>query len=277
MINDADSRTDRIIFQSLLPGFRDLRTPLAAGFLLAAAAWLTWGESVPPRGTAAGVPESIYILFETLGSYTLLAVLTFGSYTAGMIWMAPVQWLFDKIGTLPKLGLRTYADQTTTNLLNQTRPVMEDEGGKDAYAALTELLKQVSSAPLDRGDPTPEKTVRRRISNSLAENFKDAAVVLQAENHELWDIYDRGTAEAQFRFGIAIPFGITIGLLATNIFNTTWQLALLFGVVAAGVMLALSVIKLREAVTALRRGLEAANVKSRKQVALEEVIGRLNR
>jgi hypothetical protein len=61
---------------NLLPGLRELRAPLAAGFLWLFAAWLAFEGAIPEP---AGAPE-FFDQFEAVGA---AAALTFAAYLVG--------------------------------------------------------------------------------------------------------------------------------------------------------------------------------------------------
>ncbi|WAZ26962.1 hypothetical protein STRCI_008653 [Streptomyces cinnabarinus] len=81
---------------SLLPGLRDLRTPLAVGYLWLACAWLWFHDTLPRRETAHGAIADLYDLEGILPAAALLAVLTFFAYFLGSILVmdiAEARWL----------------------------------------------------------------------------------------------------------------------------------------------------------------------------------------
>ena len=84
---------------SLLPGLRDLRTPLAVGYLWVVALWLLlhdwWPESVE---AATGPTKFLYELSALLGSAATLAALSFVVYLLGSM----LRWrhLFSPLGVV---------------------------------------------------------------------------------------------------------------------------------------------------------------------------------
>ncbi|MBO1336870.1 hypothetical protein [Streptomyces sp. VRA16 Mangrove soil] len=81
---------------SLLPGLRDLRTPLAVGYLWLMCAWLWFHDALPRRATASGPVADLYALNEILPPATFLAALTFCAYFLGSIvelHVAEARWL----------------------------------------------------------------------------------------------------------------------------------------------------------------------------------------
>ena len=70
---------------SLLPGLRDVRAPLAAGYLWLVACWLTLEPSVPERAEAHGVVASLYRADDVLSVVGLGIVLAFAAYLLGSL------------------------------------------------------------------------------------------------------------------------------------------------------------------------------------------------
>jgi len=70
---------------NLLPGLRDLRAPLAAGYLWLAGFWLLVVNAVPARSAATGVLAHIYTLASALGRGTVLVAISFVAYLIGSV------------------------------------------------------------------------------------------------------------------------------------------------------------------------------------------------
>jgi hypothetical protein len=73
------------MLMSLLPGLRDLRAPLAAGYLWLAGIWLLLIDSIPVSSKATGILKNIYALTHDLGRGTTLAAITFIAYLIGSV------------------------------------------------------------------------------------------------------------------------------------------------------------------------------------------------
>ncbi|MEV1005008.1 hypothetical protein [Nonomuraea sp. NPDC050202] len=84
------------VLASLLPGIRDLRTPLTVGYLWLICGWLWFRDVLPQRATARGPIADLYDLDGILPSGTYLAALTFIAYFLGSIVeldIAAARWL----------------------------------------------------------------------------------------------------------------------------------------------------------------------------------------
>jgi hypothetical protein len=70
---------------SLLPGLRELRAPLAAGYLWLIAAWVAFAPRIPTPETASGVLKDIYRLGQAVGKPGVIAAVTFAAYIIGIM------------------------------------------------------------------------------------------------------------------------------------------------------------------------------------------------
>ncbi|MFF4696460.1 hypothetical protein [Streptomyces chattanoogensis] len=70
---------------SLLPGLRELRTPLTVGYLWLICVWLWFHDVLPQRAAAHGAISDLYDLVGVLPSASFLAALTFIAYFLGSI------------------------------------------------------------------------------------------------------------------------------------------------------------------------------------------------
>src|SRR4051812_9365867 len=70
---------------TILPGLRDLRTPLATGYMYLVLLWLLLGSRIPPKDEATGIISRVYEIEGTLGTTALIAVLSFVAYLLGTI------------------------------------------------------------------------------------------------------------------------------------------------------------------------------------------------
>ena len=73
------------MLMNLLPGLRDLRAPLAAGYLWLIGLWLLLVDAVPSRSKATGVVAHVYTLTHDLGHGVVLAAISFAAYLVGSI------------------------------------------------------------------------------------------------------------------------------------------------------------------------------------------------
>ena len=69
---------------NLLPGLRELRAPLASGFVWLLTGWLIFAPRVPLASNAKGIWEDLYRLGEGVGRPGVLAAATFAAYIVGI-------------------------------------------------------------------------------------------------------------------------------------------------------------------------------------------------
>jgi hypothetical protein len=75
-----------MFLMNLLPGLRDLRAPLAAGYLWLTAAWLYFAPQLPASvDEAGGVLKDIYRVLEAAGPVAVAAGLSFAAYIIGIL------------------------------------------------------------------------------------------------------------------------------------------------------------------------------------------------
>ena len=72
---------------SLLPGLRELRAPLAAGYIWLLAWWLAFEPRLADRAEATDLLQSLYRLDDALSGFGLAAVASFVAYLAGSLSM----------------------------------------------------------------------------------------------------------------------------------------------------------------------------------------------
>jgi hypothetical protein len=65
-----------------------------------------------------------------------------------------------------------------------------------------------------------------KYESALIEDLPAVGIQLQVKNRDFWDTYDRQSAEAQFRFGIALPSAVIIIIWAIQSSNYWWLLLL---------------------------------------------------
>lgn len=216
---------------SLLPGLRDLRTPLAVGYLWLVTLWLLFHEWVPLTAESApeGPVQSMYQLGTLSGATVVLAAISLVAYLLGVVvsvvrlpWnVMPALLARESVGValvverrllvraqnrLLRLLLRRRSSQGLIEVLR--RPVA------DRYSA---AYPQV----LDPDDAAPQFSWRTSSSVYdvmfvVAGELPDVAIRLQAKNRDLWDSFDRAKAESEFRSSIAFALAPLSVVLMVN-------------------------------------------------------------
>jgi hypothetical protein len=217
------------VLTSLLPGLRDLRTPLAVGYLWLVGLWLLVYKWVPMTvaQAAEGPIKALYQLGSLLGQTVVFAALTFVAYILGSVLRLQ---LFTKLGSLLPLSVdmrkfaiaplvaarrhKSMTDQLMTFVAGQIREVDHDDLTRDEQL---EILGQFRAPYIHRG---------YQYVHAISADLEAVAIQLQAKNRDFWDSYDREMAEAQFRYGIVPPLFLIIVLLAIESGSAWWLLLL---------------------------------------------------
>lgn len=89
---------------SVLPGLRELRAPLAAGYLWLAFAWLIFRDDVPARSEATGIVGDVFELAQFAGPAATLAAVTFVAYLVGALSAAFTNYVLTGAGVTMDLS-----------------------------------------------------------------------------------------------------------------------------------------------------------------------------
>jgi len=164
---------------NLLPGLRDLRAPLSAGYLWLAAGWLYFAPQLPSSvNDAQGVLKDIYRVIQASSPVTVAAGLTFAAYIIGIFFTGlltgpirqAVRWL-PVFLFLPLMSLLWN--------LSERWPMIDEklEDLADSVERWRRLLFMLLSIPL-----SPSKRIHTlvvdRISNKLVTDHEFRKVFL---------------------------------------------------------------------------------------------------
>ncbi|MGN9782950.1 hypothetical protein ACTMTF_16065 [Nonomuraea sp. ZG12] len=135
------------MLSELLPGIREVRTPLATGYTWLLFIWLLWGRNLPEPEKATGLLKDVYVASEALNPVAIGIAASFVAYLIGCLSTA----LSDSIAD----WLISYAsiDARLKRLISRARKINDPDKLKDKMAALSE-----------RGEKSP---VRARLREAL--------------------------------------------------------------------------------------------------------------
>jgi hypothetical protein len=86
---------------NVLPGLRELRAPLAGGYLWLLFAWMVWGDKLPSNGAEkADALDRLYRLEPVISSIGLAVVASVAAYTVGSIAIDVLAGIGRRIGNL---------------------------------------------------------------------------------------------------------------------------------------------------------------------------------
>ncbi|MFF4503022.1 hypothetical protein [Streptomyces sp. NPDC001401] len=236
---------------NILPGLRDVRTPLTTGFIYSFTAWILFGKYLPPRSEVKGLLKSIYDLYLFTGKPAALAACSFIAYLMGILSGLFLRWLFEwiKMPFTPPVLVLNISEMARADLAsNIFSQLHEVSYGRvrygDFYASLSDEPEARIRAlwATQRGIPSEEGRLYKAIETRLAYEQDQLRIKLLVSNPEIYAEHDRHRAEAEFRVGVGAA--LTVLLIALSVSQSPfWGTALL---VPAACLLA-GVAKRREA------------------------------
>jgi len=231
---------------SLLPGLRDIRTPLTVGYLWLVTGWLIWGDKFPDsRPAGHGVVAELFDLNDLLGRGASIAAVSFVAYVLGALLSTSAEggWalkLLDR-GPFPD------ASRTRQEYENYLDYQLEEKAMRRAREVVRVRAQDDVARALIEDGPTSTMESARHAS------IADLRVRLLVANQELYGEYDRFMAEASFRLNLFAPL-IALGILVSS--DLGWWVGVLAACIATALLLQGSM-RLTEAVTVIRRAVVA--------------------
>ncbi|MET8082407.1 hypothetical protein [Streptomyces sp. NPDC005303] len=215
----------RSMLLSLLPGLRDVRTPLAAGLIYLLTAWLFLAPGIPKRDQATGVIKSLYDLSEICGKPASLATVAFCAYLIGSLAGAAIEkitlfaTLIVRKSYMPSLSQEAEADLISF-LISELVGVPFREvrfSGRGNNSSPYNIVAMTISI----GDRRSEMGLAyTHLETGLGFERSQLRIKLLITKPEIYGEYDRYTAEADFRLGVAVA---GIGLIsAWAIMGSAW-------------------------------------------------------
>lgn len=186
---------------SLLPGIRELRTPLASGYLWLLNAWVIFGHYAQRRRPSVGPIAGLLDLFSYAGKGALFAAVTFIAYLVGSFTEVNPQrmWAY---GGRPVWVSRLRDLLRRGRVLGRFRVVpLSAQAERDLVAYAQDVGIMV--------DDTGAMSLMKRVMHEE----RQLATRLQAQNADLFGRYDRLLSESAFRLNIAPPLALLLILL----------------------------------------------------------------
>ena len=244
------------VLTALIPGLREIRAPLAAGYLWLFLLWLVWGDSVPSRDEAEGALGRVYDLEPLYKSIGVVAVLSVLAYIVGSLANVAASFaaraalnLIEKFRRrLPsyrrthKSGVKPWMSRFELNLLLSDvgktelrewawrRMIKEYLGFWAPPGTRSELEVAAFSARLVRNVPQEIDDLGMFLVNRVVEDLEVLKRRLLVADPTLFNQVDRLESEGAFRLALATPLAaLSLWLAATE--SAVYAVALL--VVAA--------------------------------------------
>ncbi|WP_308490926.1 hypothetical protein [Microbacterium terrisoli] len=220
------------MISSLLPGLRDVRVPLAAGFMWLVVLWLIFYSAIPSEESATGLAAEVYRVLGVFGPAGLTAAVTFVAYLLGMLMVAILNPILNRLRTAANY---MYSDATDSQIHRLAERTLR---------ARNQAKMNVSNSrdlSLEFMSRDPAKPSTEDIEAAYEGMVKDVPLVatrLLAHHRELFDRYDRADAEAMFRYNIVIPI-LLIGILIPIRLGAPWWGYLISVPIAIGAVILL--------------------------------------
>jgi len=244
------------ILGSLLPGLREVRAPLAAGYLWLVTLATLLVDGVPLTPARGSVVEKVYALSSWLGSAPLLAVVSFLAYLTGLLSVAftsqVLSWtaqqhkrsdaarkiLAGRITTLSDRGLLHLQSLVEEKLASQLSDSNNQQFIKtsNAYPESRALFAALSSGV--------ELTERRELVAMAVETAPHVRAILDdlvlvpnrllGKEPEKFSVFDRQVSEGEFRAALSLPL-LCLSLAGAIQTHRPWIVAI--GVVFAAMLL----------------------------------------
>ena len=242
---------------SLVPGLRELRAPLAAGYLWLVGLWIALEPHAPERSQASGLSKSLYGLTDQVSQVGLGAASAFVAYLLGALslafFSAPLRWplRYDPSSNRDErlIAVTPWARAAVETITQRRRDAIS------AQLALTPIgFEQLVDSNVDRETikrrrtmirkPRPTRSVSTRMSSSTpapatAAEEAAARVVravlrefdlimtrLMATEKDLFSDADRHRAEVEFRIAIVPPLLALAVIVAVEVDNPAWAVTI---------------------------------------------------
>ena len=232
---------------SILPGLRDLRTPLATGYLWLAASLVIFANWIPNRETESVVIARAFELGGAVGTTALLGATSFVAYLLGSALCAEnidIERRYESMTKVPLLGKLVKEPALSRQTLLQYNELINSTFQQ--VVRNHDLTTMLQSVPMSRhlfdtegqGDPQfVFDAMKRRVTGerSIIENR------LHNDKLALWDDYDRENAEGQFRLSVCWPMTVlAIAIYVRIVIEVGWSPGLILATI--GLLVAMGLI-----------------------------------
>jgi hypothetical protein len=215
---------------SLLPGLREIRTPLAVGYLWLIDIWLIFADKLPPADNE--VVRRIFELGELLGKGAIVVAVSFAAYLMGSIIELPVPGFRRNFAVLPSQQEQAQFvdDRRRSYWLVWLMPprfwltlLRRSVAPPSFINASRELYFKQHNFPSEHGG-APTRFDLWATINAVVANRDDLQTRLLVADRELYGEYDRLTAESEFRVNVTWPAFVLLIIMALE-----WGFLVLFG------------------------------------------------
>jgi hypothetical protein len=201
------------LLTSVLPGIRELRTPLATGYLWLLNVWLLFGEHLPHSRPGDDMLARLWDAGEYGGKAAQLIGLSFAAYLVGAFVEVDPLLLWEH-GGRPRwiTAIRNQFRRGRLNRIINVFPISQ---------RAQEDLLQFSEEEFDlRGEEH-----RTAMFRGITREERQMATRLQAANADLFGRYDRLLSESSFRINLAPPVVVLLSALVWFTHLSPWSKA----------------------------------------------------
>jgi hypothetical protein len=218
----------------LIPGIREVRAPLAAGYLWLFALWLALKPSLPSEDEATGVAADVIDLANTATPVAVAVAVSFAAYLLGSIsdtvlragrsvWPERLRWPgfeggmstlrpsergYDSLDLAAREHVRNIDSMLRTkarSLEDLPRELIQPRSEFDAYTRADA-----------GGGPAPETLARYALINDTFNELPVVATRLMGEQAELLSAVDRLRSEADLRRSVVPPLVVLFAVLTVR-------------------------------------------------------------
>jgi hypothetical protein len=227
------------VLASLLPGFRDVRSALVAGYMWFCAGWLLIGHYQPPSAGLLGKPAlELLELFGTGGRLAAISVLCLliGEVTGSLVQALFFQLSFKYLRQLTPENL----DHRPRGPLSAFRPV----SGRAIARVRGRIGQDYRKHQEDTtSDATPRGVDRHEVDRLAVDALREVLHIsprLIIAKPEMYAEFSRLKAESEFRDAILLPLPVLAVAVCANLAAPSWleTLVLVGTVIADGYLFA---------------------------------------
>lgn len=200
------------MWQSLLPGLREVRAPLAAGYALAAAVWIFFHDGIRQTADSNGSLTATREMLQLVGTPGRAVAASFCLYLVGTLLVSFSNYLF-QISTAPversESRLRHRFEHLALTRDSETQLLVEQ------LREMAVSLEASASAAV----PDPPVATAEDIADQLEIECKgiwlDARLLIASER--IYDEVTRLRSEAELRAAVLLPGALLAVAIATDI------------------------------------------------------------
>ncbi|MFJ7907464.1 hypothetical protein [Kitasatospora sp. NPDC096204] len=207
------------MLMNLLPGLRELRTPLATGYIWLVGLWFLLRDQAPDRAQASGVVLSAYQLKDLVGLPAVLAACSFAAYIIGLAQVSPSS-LRDRLIRVPLMrkllkDVPTRSNDVQPDVFGEGEEFRAEDGTPPSVShgslrSLRTLVRDMALKADPRGAPDQLRLGTMGVEQAVRDVLDDLRTLslrLQVEKADLFQEYDRLTSEATFRVNVGLAIG----------------------------------------------------------------------